>query len=284
MHYQSIDDHFLTHRNPNTSKTLDIPVRLIANILNDEAEQNFDVNVVKNLEWIDSLPPNSKVAIFCGSAPSLNDSYHEIKNKQESGAVIFGANGSPWNLHTNNISTDYQIILDSSNVSKGIFYPYAIHLFSSVCNPDAVDMSECCLLWHPDIPMVAEKLKDSTRHFSYIGGAISVMLYGMSLIYSLGYREIHLYGFDSSYKEDEWYAESDNVKAKMSTPDGNALIISVEENGRVFKTTYDMKLQVSQFLFLERMLKESGCKVSVYGDGLLQHTFINRSIQLLGET
>jgi hypothetical protein len=80
----------------------------------------------------------------------------------------------------------------------------------------------------------------------------------------LGYRKIHLYGFDSSYREDTHHAYMQNLN------DAD-FIVDVLAGDRKFRASPWMVQQAEEFCSLATYLADEGCIITVAGDGLLPH-------------
>jgi hypothetical protein len=61
-------------------------------------------------------------------------------------------------------------------------------------------------LWHVNAPGMAELLADERPARPSDRRRLTVGLNAMVLAFAAGYRKIHLYGFDSSYRADEHHA------------------------------------------------------------------------------
>ena len=84
----------------------------------------------------------------------------------------------------------------------------------------------------------------------------------MFLLYTLGYRHFHLYGYDSSYVRDEGHAYEQKLNDGEKT-------IEVEVHGRKFITAPWMVTQSQDFLDSAEWLTSKGCQITIRGDGLL---------------
>ena len=95
----------------------------------------------------------------------------------------------------------------------------------------------------------------------------------MAVAYSLGYRMIHLHGFDSSY--------SDKHHAYVQNQNDSDAVVDVSVNDRVFKSAPWMVKQAQQFQELSKALMDDGVVITVAGDGLLP--YIARCMSYQGE-
>jgi SAM-dependent methyltransferase len=97
-----------------------------------------------------------------------------------------------------------------------------------------------------------------------VGGGTTVGLSAMVLAYVLGYRKIHLYGYDSSYREDRSHAYY------QFDPQSIPCVSTVA--GRSFHTSLAMAKQAELFPQLSDSLIDLGCLITLRGDGLLPWT------------
>jgi hypothetical protein len=150
--------------------------------------------------------------------------------------------------------------------------PDCKYLISSQCHPDVLRAlpPEQTLLWHSG---AAPKVRDAIdayvkesgadREWYPIYGGSTVMLRAIPLLRTLGFRKLHIYGFDSclSGAEHHAYPQSENDAQR---------VVEVEVGGRKFQCTVWMWEQAHEFIDLTRAIAEV-CDLAVYGDGLIAH-------------
>lgn len=261
-----LHDTELRYRNSEASEDLIIGVRMDAEIEQDYVKEHLEQNLKKHVPWLIESPANKVPAIVVGAAPSLLDSIEEIRKRKMAGAAIFCCNSSSKVLRKHGIATDYQVILDSGAITLDEFDPDAhVHLLASICQPALFDQSEHAVLWHPCTQIVVDRVEDIPRDFTYIGGGVTVMNSTMAIAYTMGHREIDVFGVDSSREGREFYADGRTLEDVNS----QQLQIVVEHMGREYHTTYDMKQQVIVFLEIAKELQKLGVSINVHGSGLL---------------
>lgn len=259
-----LNDAGLTIKNPDAQNDLILSVQLIAETDKEYAKEQFRENISKDYNWIQSVPENNEKAIVCGASPSLIDNIELIRNLKKEGYKIFSCNKSAQILESKGIISDYQVLLDPHHIlTKEVCLPAKCHLIASVCNPEIFEAVQNPILWHPGMEWVMDELKDVKRNFDYIGGGVTVLNFAVCLMYTMGHRDITAFGIDSSYKT-SFYADGQ----MLNTANGQ-LMIDIEHNHKSYKTTIDMKQQAVVFMKLADQLKTQGCKIKVYGDGLL---------------
>lgn len=260
-------DTAIRHKNPDTEQELIIPIKLVGPVSLEKYKENFASNIKRDVPWLDESEPNDKPALICGAAPSLRVHMDDVKSLKAEGAKIYACNSANHVLIDEGLEVDYQPVLDAALVMADYIHPKAkTHLLASYIDPKCFDVAPNVVLWHPSIDWIEQELKDNPRKFMYIGGGISVAISALCLAYTMGHREMHVFGMDSSYDGKTFYANGRGI-AKSET---NQLEVTVEYGGKSYPTTYDMKQQVIIFLEVAKLLLEAGCKIKVYGEGLLQ--------------
>ena len=171
-------------------------------------------------------------------------------------------------LHENGIMADFQVLLDArhENVSF-VEKQYAkAYLLASQCSPlvfDAVKGREV-YIWHPVIDGI-ENLFPNHQNLTLIGGGTTVGLSTMALAYTMGFRKMGLFGYDSSYRDDKGHA------APQRRTEIENWTFDVTVGDRTFKSNAAMAKQAEAFPILANNLAELGCEIYVFGDGLLPY-------------
>ncbi len=119
-------------------------------------------------------------------------------------------------------------------------------------------------MWHFPLNGAQDLIPEDRRDDAlWVAGAISVGLTAMCLVAGLGYRKIHLYGYDSSDREDASHAyEQHETTAEQKR-------VTAWCNGQSFKCGIAMYAQAHSFQRFAEMLADIGAVITVHGDGLL---------------
>ena len=182
----------------------------------DTIRRNLDYSLSLGLPTIFHGPANKEKWIICAGGPSLSNEIEKIRRRKHKGQKIVALNGVHDYLIERGIVPDYMIMVDpkASNV-KFVSNPnkHTEYLISGSCDPSAFDALQGFNLriwfseediFDPRIPM-------------WIGGGSTVGLRAISIGIVLGFRNIHLYGFDGCLKDDQHHAysqpENDNKQA-----------------------------------------------------------------------
>src|SRR6266481_8721209 len=229
--------------------------------------ENVYINSRRPLKWVKSLPEHEGHAVIVGGGPSLKDWLHEIKIRQRNGQIVFALNHTALFLSEHGIEPTQQIILDARVSNISFLGSAKHHYLASQCHLALFDKAKNVTLWHQHYPDDLEKFDASLPSYdddySLIGGGTTVGLSAMALVYTLGYRQIHLYGYDSSFRDDNSHAYQQD--------DPQMIICESTAAGKTFKTTLSMAQQAELFPILSDKLIDLGCTITIRGDGLLPH-------------
>jgi hypothetical protein len=265
----------MTHQNPGASKPLILPIHVICNTPDDEIYANIRTNSRRPGAWQRLITEHDGIAIMCGSGPSLADSLDDIADKQHAGAKVFAMNGAAQYLFDNGIMPDYQVIVDAREETAQLVGPAKEHLFASQVHPACFEKAPSVRLWHLQVGDIENYFPEYGNDYCLIGGAASVGNTATCLAYAMGYRDLQIYGYDSSHKEDASHA----FQQKMN--DGEPCA-SVVFNGKDYICSLTMKLQAEKFQETSAALMDAGCKIEVHGAGLLPDMF-NAPKEVLAE-
>ena len=188
---------------------------------------------------------------ICGGGPSLRKEYSKLKK-----GVIVSVNGSHDYLLSKKVKPDVFVMVDPREHNerfvrrpqRGIKYLIAAH-----CDPEVFDRLEGydVEIWYPieyGLPLPS------------IGGGSTVGMRAISIGYILGFRNIHLYGFDGCMKESHHaypQKENDDEPVKKITYQG--------------KDFYMTEWQCAQAHNFEEMVKHLDFNLTVHSSGVIKH-------------
>lgn len=239
-------------------------VPVVCNTGDSEIFANIRSAVSRSLpELRDYAPVEDGRAVIVGGGPSMQGLLPMIRALKESGATIFAINGSLRHLSGYGIDADYFVMLDAreGNLQFIEHRPTIEYLIASQCAPSVFDtlQTEKVTVWHPNFPGVIDVIG---REALLIGGGTTVGLQAMSIAYVKGFRNIHLFGFDSSYSDGEGHAYAQNLNA-------GERIEEVTLAGKVYRAAPWMIRQAMEFQESVAQLANDNCAVTVHGEGLL---------------
>lgn len=256
----------IRHWNPGASLPLTLPVHLICNTSDEDIFENIRINSRAKSEWLKLSPAHDGIAVLCGSGPSLADNLGEIRERASAGQKIFAMNGAAKYLHDNGIMPDYQVIIDARAATADLVGPAKEHLFGSQVHPETFKRAPDAKLWHLQIGEIEKLLPDYGSDYCLIGGAASVGNTATCLAYAMGYRNLQIYGYDSSHRGDNGHA------FYQAMNEGDPCCV-VNFAGKEYVASLTMKLQAEKFQETAQALKDEGCTIEVHGDGLLPAMF-----------
>ena len=226
--------------------------------------------LIENIRWACEQPykrwetatAHDGHAVIVGGGPSLKTCLAEIKQRQALGQKIFALNNSAKFLASHGIRSDYQVLLDARPGNAEFEMLGETMLIASQCHRDVFAKAKNIELWHSHTEEAEDTVPDD-RHVQFVSAGSTVGLSAMCLAYGMGYRKLHLYGFDSSFEENHHAYE------QKANDDDRVVMVKVGE--REFKTTPWMYAQTNQFQHLAATLANGDCLITVHGDGLLPY-------------
>lgn len=243
-----------------------LPVNVICNTSDDDIYNNVRANSRLDKLWLRHAKEHDGVAVLCGSGPSLADSLEEVKALAAAGGKVFSMNGSAQFLHDNGITPDYQVILDARIETAELIGPAKDHLFASQVHPECFRRVPDATLWQLQVGGMDDLLPPYDKGYALIGGAASVGNTATCLAFAMGYRDLQIFGYDSSHRDGKGHA----FHQKMNDGDPCAY---VDFNGNTYLVSLTMKLQAERFQETSAALMACGCRIKVHGDGLLPAMF-----------
>lgn len=239
---------------------------ITVNVGEEALHTNIRSAVLRDVPWLQQVPAHNGRVVIVAGGPSLSGCAYQLKKLAEQGWAIIAVNNTAQWLLERGIVPTYHVILDARPELTRFLTPYEgiTYLLASQCAPAIFDAATGpVILWHPNIEGIQDFIGE--REAALIGGGTTVGLQAMSLAYTLGYRVLHLVGFDSSYRDGDGhaYAQPEN--------DGEP-VIQVAFAGRTFTCARWMIHQVEEFKGLLKQLVDLDCTVTVAGDGFLQET------------
>ena len=251
----------VAHRNPGCEQDLIVPVAVVPNTSTDVGDAQIRANGRLRLPWLESIPAHDGVAVICGGGPSLADSVEEIRGQ---GGTIFGLNGAAIFLAERRIPVDYQIIIDAREATSGLVAAEARHrLYSSQVHPSTARHADCLFhLANVGIEDLLPPERVAEGGYALVGGGVSVGITALTVAYTLGFRKLRLYGYDSSNRGEARHAYAQPLNDDMPE-------MAVEWGDKVYRCSMPMKLQADAFFRYAEALQEAGCEIDVRGEGLL---------------
>lgn len=237
---------------------------------------NMAANFSKGLPDLQEITGSRTGSVMIlGGGPSVDGQVEAIRQLKAAGTPLIAISRMyPWCLK-NGIHPNYVVSLDCSKEQEAGFLdiqPQTTHLMASVTRPEIVDRilekkAKVYLFDSRD----DRKIKALRREAGYqavtvVNGGGSVTVLCISLALNLGFRELHIFGFDCMLPAPEIHHAADI--AGESVP---LKLIDVTVNGENLTTTPSFLEFSGQALDLFSVAHENGMldEVKVYGDSLI---------------
>lgn len=267
----------MEYQNPHAKAPLTIPVLVVCNTSDEDLKRNIRINAARPLDWVAFVEPHDGVAVLVGGGPSMKDNFWNIERLADGGGTVFAMNAAAGFLAEHDIVPDYQVIADAKPETASLVSRRARkHLFASQCDPACFEKVRHPTLWHLDCrDMEAEFPPERVKRGNYaiVGGGASVGNSALSLAYVLGFRNFHVFGYDSSHRGEASHAYDQPMNRFIPC-------VNVEWGGKVYKASVAMKAQAEKFQMMAQLLKQEGCTINVHGDGLLPAMYLTEPADL----
>ena len=244
---------------------LDDTIPIVCNTEDHEIFGNITAAVARDLPWLQLSEPHDGVAVIVGGGPSMKPLLPMIAGHKAAGHKVFAVNGTIPTLASVDVTPDYFVLLDARAHNQGFVRPNKAtkYLIASQCSDGVFDSlnGHDVTLWHPAYPGIQEYIGE--RVCALIGGGTTVGLQAMSIAFCMGYRSIHLYGFDSSYSvagEGHAYAQDANAEDPRE---------GYWVGGKEYIAAPWMARQAMEFQTAAEQLAEEDTIIQVHGHGLL---------------
>jgi hypothetical protein len=197
-----------------------------------------------------------------GAGPSLSWTYQDIVGD------VIACNSAQDFLISRGIIPKYAMVWDAHPVMEGILTPHkdVTYLIASRCHPSVFEKLKDfeVLVWHALGGDNVEKLLiEHSRMEPMIAGGSASAMRSVYLAGAMGYtKEMHLFGVDSSYCEDDTHVSGSIVDQKK---------MQLRVCGKWFTTAPWMAMQAGDAKVIFPRLREMGVRVIVHGTGLLPY-------------
>jgi hypothetical protein len=245
------------------------------NVSHETIWANVEANVRRKLPWfVGNLPSRNTMVLVCGG-PSLNDTIQDIKWHKRHGAKVVTVNNTLKVMLENGINPDAHVMLDArpENVEfiQGIDAKVRYFIASQV-DPVVFDAlyDQDVVLWHNAVGD-GERLEEIAKPFEsdaeerallQVPGGGTVGLRAMFLGFFSGYRKLHIYGMDGSYKDGRHHAYPQALNDGEDT-------LTVQMGEKQYQCAKWMARQATEFKGQYEELTRMGMQIFVHGSGLI---------------
>lgn len=241
-----------------------LPTNTPAEILIEQAR----VNLARDLPQFREIDKaHVKTAIIVGGGPSLADNLPKLQQLRNRGAVIFALNGTHDWLIDRGIVPNFCVMADArpDNV-QFVQGPQddVTYLLASQCHPSAFDAlaGYDVIVWTAYVEGIEPVIDACGKPVIALGGGATVGLKTMTIASLWGFRNLHLFGFDSCYRGGANHAYPQPMNDAES-------VLDVDFSGRKFRCAPWMIQQAQGFEQQAPLLRAAGCRIKVHGEGLI---------------
>jgi hypothetical protein len=241
-------------------------IELVCNTPDEALFENVRANSHKYRNWVQSVPAHDGHAVIVGGGASLLQNLPAVQWRQGLGQHVFALNGAARFLKKVGITPEYQVILDARPENVAFVSDAGNHLIASQCDPCVFEHIKEPMLWHYAAEGIEEHIPPADgpgERLLLVGGGQTVGLATMALAYAMGYRKLHLFGFDSSHRHSLGHAYSQPMNDRDQ-------LCKVTMGGKIFLSSLAMAQQAEQFPGVCNHLIDLGCIITVDGDGLIR--------------
>lgn len=242
------------------------PIKFIpgCNTPREVSLENASINVRRTLPWLEMSPPSGRPLVIVAGGPSLKDRYHEIWSHR---GDVMALNNAYAFLVERDIIPEYFMLLDARPQNlEFVRNPHreTMHYLAAQCDPSVFDALKDydTTLYLTTLEGIDEVVAGIDKPKHKVAGTVgTVGVKALCLAHALGYKELHLYGYDSSY------ADSHHAFAQALNDD--AKTIEVYLDGKTYVTTPTFAHQASEFCAMAAGMVRMGFSIELHCSGLL---------------
>ena len=213
--------------------------------------------------------------VLVGSGPSVAEHIEDVKRHKADGHLIFAIKGAHDYLIDHGVIPHCALMVDPQVKITKCFKRKrkdVIYFIASQCHPGVFRAFEGypVIRWHLQSKEIMQRMQAVGVQVGMVGGGSTSGLRGMLIAYLMGYREAHLYGFDSCLR-----GNLEKIRGSNGREDGENVkggkkgkIMVVTEGQKQFECGKAMASQANEFCDVMNVMP--GLKVTAYGDGLIQ--------------
>ena len=243
--------------------------------------EHVNTNIRRRLPQLRVYQPQPREMCVVAGGPSLEDTWDEFEALKDAGAATLAVNGAYKYLLDRDIAPSLFAMLDAREWNKRFVdeaHPNTKHFIASQCHPAVFDAlaERDVFIWHSPIPKPkGERTKSWTegrklyrdyylgdKNYLLVPGGVTCTAKTVMLCYWLGFRKIHMFGFDSC-----WMDGKDHAYPQPENQDKN---IRFRLGERWFECAPWMAHQADSFFKLIVNLPDN-LELQVHGDGLIAY-------------
>lgn len=243
--------------------------------------EHISQNIKRHLPQLAIYAPQDRELCIVAGGPSLKYTLEPLMQAIGGGAGVCAINGAYDWLLDRGIVADTMCLIDARQWNKR-FVERARQktkfFIASQCHPEVFDALDGhdVWLWHAPIPIMDGEDPDEwgegkalylkhyydDRNFLLVPGGVSCTAKSIMLNYWLGFRKIHIFGFDSCWLDGEHHA--------YEQPENRDLNVEFWLGDKMFNCAPWMAHQADSFFKLMVNLPDN-LQLQVHGDGLIAY-------------
>lgn len=243
---------------------------------------NVSINIRRQLPQLRTYQPQERVLCIVAGGPSLNQTWDTFESLVGENAAVLAVNGTYSHLIDHGIIPSLFAMLDAREWNKRFLdnpQPQTKYFIASQCDPVVFDALESfeTFIWHAPIPRETgdpranvwregrKFYRDyylSDKNYLIVPGGVTVTAKTVMLAYWLGFRNIHIFGFDSCWMDGEHHA--------YEQPENRDKSVRFKLGERWFNCAPWMAHQADSFFKLVVNLPDN-LNLVVHGDGLIAY-------------
>ena len=242
----------------------------------EERLEHIKSALARGLEDFGPSNPHDKEVAIVGSGPSVKKQIKRIRRMKEKGAMILAVKGAHDFLIENKIIPHAALAVDPQTHIVSCFRKKLpegepvrpAYLIASQCHPELFDYlsDQRVILWH----LLATSSHKFLEGRFQVGGGSTSGSRGLVLAWCMGFRKIHLFGFDSCL-EGQGASKLRKITGERWGSEQEQVLELVCE-GKTFFADPAMAAQANEIQDVIGMLE--GAQIKAWGKGLIQ-TVIN---------
>lgn len=225
---------------------------LVANISDEVKAENAVINQKRSVQRFSTQSPREGNICIVGGGPSLGDCLDELRWRSSLGQQVWATNNTFAYLVERGIQPNVHVLLDARPECADFLHPSqdVTYYLNQSCHPSLFEKLAGCRVVLYDM--------------NGVGTGTTVGLKALYIAGFSGYRNFHLFGIDSSYRDNAHHAYEQSLN-------DNEQIHDVEVDGVKFRAAVWMIFQAEEFQQIAASFVEQDCVITVSGDGLLPH-------------
>lgn len=232
----------------------------------EEIFANVAATVARGYEGLtDYLNGTHRTMSIVGAGASLADTYDDLRGH------VLAVNSALGFLLDKGVVPQLAMFWDASPLiyEFAVPHPEVIYLVNARCHHYVFERLKGCrvVVWFADGDHnIREWLRERGINEPLIKGGSAGVTRAMFLAFALGYRELHVYGADSSYS-----GTRSHVSGSVVPEDELRVWLDRDGAGPSYMTTPWLAVQAMEHSKIVPMFKGLGASIDVHGAGLLPH-------------